>query len=69
MNKPFVQHIMSFTRDGTQWQESQYARDTEKEYDDLVKLAEKKIKVDGIKKVKIEKKTIEVVFEIDEEEV
>lgn len=68
MNKPLIIYIMSFTRDGTQWQESQYARDTEKEYNDLVKLAEKKIKVDGIKKVKIEKKTVEVVFEIGEED-
>jgi len=66
MNKPFVRYIMSFTRDGSKWLESQYAR--EDGYDDLVKMAKKKLKKDGVLSVKIDKKTIEGVFYLDKEE-
>jgi len=55
MNKPLVMYIMSFTIDGSKWMENQYAR--ENGYDDLVKMAKKKLKKDGVLSVKIEKKT------------
>jgi hypothetical protein len=69
MNKPLVKYIMSFTKDGTTWLESQYANDTEVEYKDIVKKAEKKFNDDGVLGVKIIKKTIEEVFRLDREEV
>jgi len=66
MNKPFIMYIMSFTRDGSKWMENQYAR--EDGYDDLVKMAKKKLKKDGVLSVKIDKKTTTEVFRIDREE-